>query len=237
MKMMSELALHISLIAVPLSHRFVELELDPETEVGELPELLRAALGQFDKNSSKANLLMEMLKKGNRFKDLKSGSLPALSSVISPLQQRAPPEAAGTEGCVQNATPDQIARHLQFAPPEDQPAPGKEGEVAASTEQVSNKRSRAPAAIFEPEYAKKSKSGKAKGRGNALESEKEKKPRKVYTRTGLHSRDPVKKAIALEKLVLCDSPEKVRKPGSSRIAAGAMFHVNFPDLNLNLRMA
>lgn len=73
LRMTESLTQHIKLIAVPLSHRFIETEIDLETEVGDMRQVLQDLLKHMDPDSKKTDLLVQMLEKDNRFTNLKSG--------------------------------------------------------------------------------------------------------------------------------------------------------------------
>lgn len=218
-EMLSE---HVKLIAVPLSHRVVELELDPETELQDVQQLIKAALAQCDQDSSKSNFIFKSVQQGDRFKAMKQGKSPDVA-VMSPM--RHPP--APTQPSGEDSTPTLIiARHLEFEPESAsnagsapmQPDASDETTEAAqpgagSGSAANSKRQRTPPAIYEPDQRQKKRPKNFENLGTNVEG-----PRH-YTKSGLYSKDPVKAAIAREKLGVSLTPkapaEKKKKPAAS----------------------
>lgn len=209
---------HIELICVPLTHRLLELQLDPETELAELQQLIKAVVGNSDTCAPKIDLLLEWIRKGERFQRLQLGKTASVA-IFSPLHRAAiPATAAGEE--VEAESP-QIARHLEFDSENVAPdaTASKEGSTelvaqAIGTEANTKKRQRVPTCIFEFDKAPK------KGKGSRCEKLKAAKAAggdgtRPYNKSGLYSKDPVKAAIAREKANLPPRREKL-EGGSSK---------------------
>lgn len=218
-RMIDLLQQHVDLICVPVGHRYIELELEPEVELSDLPQLLKAAIGPSESNSEKVEALFEMIQKGGRFQCLQKGTGAAISA-ISPVH-------GGVAGYTSDApnpppSPD-VARHLQFnsnskEPPQTTPDDlTREAEPDAGTMVANNKRARVPTAIFEPTpEPKKGKSTGKQAAGGNRKKHCSDDPR-PYRKSGLYSKDPVKAAMARERLGNPGSPT-LRKP--KKISAG-----------------
>lgn len=211
LRMIHALAQHVELIAVPISHRYVELELDPEADIKDVHALLKNAIGKLDKDFTKANLIFEMLQKGNKFACLQGGSARALAA-SSPLH-RATPEAEEASAQADVAPTPTIARQLAFqdeaTAPEPVPAPDKGGALA-ETESMDKKRQRLPNVLFDPSPVVPSDAKKAKSEHKS-ESE-----RRGYNKSGLYSKDPLKAAMAREKLGI-KAPKKSTKTDGKKV--------------------
>lgn len=202
LRMTDQLSHHIKLIAFPLSHRFVELQLDPETELKDVPRLLKEALGRSDSDSKMANAIFESFKSGEQLKRLQEGKsadvlkmspIHCAASVPKPTAEAPSPADIG-------ATPN-IARQLGFmsdssATPQD-PQAERDADSPECTPDGEDanyglrKKRNAPQ-VYEPTNCKKNRQ-----RSNQKDKSK---GRRVYNRSGLYSKDPVKAAMARERM-------------------------------------
>lgn len=223
LRMIATLREHIKVIAVAVSQRLLEIEIDPEVEVGDLQDLLKIALSP---NSEKVPVVLELLKKGDKFKLLQGGNSVASLSVISPLQGALP----SSEG----PPSPTLARQLQFdnqnADSASKSATSLVEEAGENDKTGKGSRKRVATAIYEPDTAaKKSKGAKAKvpaPKANCSDSKNsESGPTRAYTKSGLYSRDPIKAAMAREKLGL---PPAAMPVAPAVLTAGPPSHLSFP---------
>lgn len=221
-RMVDMLSQHVDLIGIPLSFRFLELEIDPEVELQDAHNLVKQGLAG-EVNSEKAADLCQQLT-SERLKCFKDGSLPSVDS-MSPVHMPAtrcpnPPPPAE-----ESPTPT-IARQLEFDASNSTSMPTENGsknkptetETSTETSADSKKRTRMPTNIFEPESKKKDKQNK-KNSANSDASLTDQRPRK-YHRSGLYSKDPIKAALARKKL---QGPERLsqEKKGGGVTGPGA----------------
>lgn len=231
LRIADQLAVHLQLIGVPLTHRLVELELDPEVEVHELQHLVWAALSLSEKQESeKAKLLLDLLTKGEKFRCMQSGKCEAISS-LSPLHEA---HASSSDDQPQEDRQDEaspaVIRQLEFdgetsaGPPQNPTADGSEmvvdgDKVDKTPAGPETRKQRVATQIFEP-TARVSKKVISK------QPNKTKGERRPYKKSGLFSKDPIKAAMALEKLK--EAPLATGGPSPKAVAdafKGELVHV------------
>lgn len=189
---------------MPVEQRVIELEIDPDTELSDMQQLLKAALGLArDKDSVQANLLLDLLAKGDKFSCMQSGKCETIDS-MSPLQAAPLPTAADTSPASDGtADPDVARRQLDFAAP-------RQGQPATANEQNNEnevnvtpagpyemRKTRTATQVFEPteKIGKKNKSATNK-RSSPSNDSVEPHKRRAYNKTGMYSKNPVKAAMA-----------------------------------------
>lgn len=237
LRMSESICEHLALIGVPLAHRLMELQIDPEAEVKDMYELISAALGRSDQNKEKATQLFELLRKGERFKCLQEGKCTP-QDVMSPLMSShtAQNVVPASPAVVANddATPN-IARQLNFASG-SAPAKGSEASTGEAAEDEhaddaenagpSLRKKRTPTQVFEPTQCKKRKpTPKAKPDSNT---------RRSYMKSGLYSKDPVKAAIARAGKLVADGkvPFKGGAEDNATVPPPGVFEFESPHMQL-----
>lgn len=217
---------HVKLIAVPLSHRFVELNIEPEFGVEDMSTVIARQLGR-GQNSAKAELLFEKLKMGDKFTLMQEGRSRSLDYVISPFQcdadvgeKRAPANNDDKDDENIEAT----VRALDFNL--NEPAAPGAARAALETPDVvgvlPEKRLRARKTPFDDSTNmgdEKVKKPKADEASTNLQTEAV-CPKRAYKKTGMYSKNPVKAAIAHEKKKMVVGVSLEQKVDVSSLTSG-----------------
>lgn len=160
----------------------------------------------------------EMLKQGKRFECMQTGKSSAIEA-MSPLKEPSAPKVAAPP---EVSTPV-IGRQLEFTEGPEVGSNAGSTELVESDEaaiagtekenQYGMRKKRAPPQIFEPTlYLKKSKSISKANVDKGGE-------RRQYKKSGLYSKDPVKAAVAREKMNVTGKAEKEHLGNSGKCSS------------------
>lgn len=195
---------HVRVVAEPCSARMIQLKIDLEAEVDDCGEAIRNILGTIG-NEDRVQELFGLLKMGEKFALMQRGQCQGLP-VISPLKNGLSARDGHVDGSnppgtgnapLQTATPDRIIGRNLSSALDAVPGPCPSWQAAAAPEngvEAAGKRKRTPTTRLVDELKQ------VVGEPTTEELQKKSKKRGNYKMTGIYSRDPIKAALARNKI-------------------------------------